>query len=87
MIFLKKHSDLAVVKLDELSKRQAKQFGKNIRFIAKGECPWKIAIMIDATLQKRSSLHVENAKRFNHGKGFVIGHQWTNLDSHVSFMT
>jgi hypothetical protein len=77
--FLKKHSDLAVVKLDELSKRQAKQFGKNIRFIAKGECPWKIAVMIDATLQKRSSLHVENAKRFNHGKGFVIGHQWTNI--------
>jgi hypothetical protein len=44
-----------------------------------GKLPWKIAIMIDATLQNRSSLHAQNVKRFNHGKGFVIGHQWTNI--------
>ncbi len=77
--FLKNHSDLAIVKLDELSKRQAKQFGKNIRFMADGKLPWKIAILIDATLQSRSRLHSENVKRFNHGQGFVIGHQWTNI--------
>jgi hypothetical protein len=77
--FLQNHSNLAVVKLNELSKRQAKQFGKNIRFIADGKLPWKIAILIDATLQGRSSLHSDNVKRFNHGKGFVIGHQWTNI--------
>jgi hypothetical protein len=77
--FLKNHTDLAVVKLDELSKQQAKQFGKNIRFMADGKLPWKIAILIDATLQNRSSLHSENVKRFNHGQGFVIGHQWTNI--------
>jgi hypothetical protein len=41
--------------------------------------PWKIAILIDSTLQHRASLHPENAKKFNHGKGFVIGHQWTNI--------
>ena len=38
-----------------------------------------MAILIDSTLQHRASLHPENAKKFNHGKGFVIGHQWTNI--------
>jgi hypothetical protein len=41
--------------------------------------PWKIAIIIDSTLQHRASLQPENAKKFNHGKGYVIGHQWTNI--------
>ena len=27
----------------------------------------------------RSSLHVHNAQRFDHGQGFVVGHQWTNV--------
>ena len=76
---LKDHPDLAVTKLSELSKKQAKQFGKNIRLLSDGKLPWKISIIIDATLQNRSSRHTENAKRFNHGKGFVVGHQWTNI--------
>jgi hypothetical protein len=76
---LRNHLELAIFKLDELSKKQAKQFGKYIRFMADGQLPWKIAIIIDATLQQRSTLHAENVKRFNHGKGFVIGHQWTNI--------
>jgi hypothetical protein len=76
---LKNHFKTAIVKLDELSKKQAKQFGKYIHFMADGQLPWKIAIIIDATLQNRSTLHAENVKRFNHGKGFVIGHQWTNI--------
>lgn len=42
---------MAVFKLSELSKRQAKQFGKKIRFMADGKLPWKIGILIDATLQ------------------------------------
>ncbi len=41
--------------------------------------PWNIAIIVDATFLGRSSLHTENAKKFNHGKGYVIGHQWTNI--------
>jgi hypothetical protein len=77
--FLKNHRDLAVTKLCELSKKQAKQFGKDIRFMADGKLPWKIAIIIDATLQRRTSLHSQNVKKFNHGNGFVIGHQWTNI--------
>ncbi len=41
--------------------------------------PWKVAIIVDSTLQQRASLHPDNAKKFNHGKGYVIGHQWTNI--------
>ncbi len=77
--FLKNHSEIAVYTLDDLSKRQAKQFSNVLKWLAKGSLPWKIAILIDSTIQHRSSLHPDNAKRFNHGKGFVIGHQWTNI--------
>src|SRR6266700_7642219 len=34
---------------------------------------------LSSTIQHRASVHPENAKTFNHGKGFVIGHQWTNI--------
>jgi hypothetical protein len=74
---LKSHGNIAVYTLDSLSKRQAKQLSKSLQGL-KG-LPWKIAIIIDSTLQNRSSLHPENSKRFNHGQGFVIGHQWTNV--------
>lgn len=76
---LKIHSGLAVFNLENLSKRQAKQFSKVLKYLGKGSLPWKTAILIDSTLQKRSSLHTENSQKFNHGKGFVIGHQWTNI--------
>ncbi len=77
--FLMNHPDLAAIELDQLSKRQARQFSQNIRYLADDKLPWKIGILMDATLQGRSSLHAKNVKRFNHGKGFVIGHQWTNI--------
>jgi hypothetical protein len=76
---LKKHTDLATIKLCELSKKQARQFGRNIRFLADNKLLWKVAIIIDATLQRRASLHSQNVKKFNHGNGFVVGHQWTNI--------
>jgi hypothetical protein len=41
--------------------------------------PWTIFFLIDSTIHSRSTRHTDNAKRFNHGKGFVIGHQWTNV--------
>jgi hypothetical protein len=74
---LKYHSKVAISTLEGLSKKQAKQFSKPLQAL-KG-LPWKIAIIIDSTLQHRASLHPENAKKFNHGQGFVIGHQWTNV--------
>ena len=74
---LQSHAKVAISTLERLSKKQAKQFSKPLHDL-KG-LPWKMAIVIDSTLQRRASLHPENAKKFNHGKGYVIGHQWTNI--------
>ena len=74
---LKAHSHVAVYTLESLSKKQAKQVAKARQKLT--ELPWKIAIVVDSTLQHRASLHPENAKTFNHGQGFVVGHQWTNI--------
>lgn len=74
---LQSHSPVAIATLERLSKKQAKQVAKPLHDL-KG-LPWKVAIIMDSTLQHRASLHPENAKKFNHGKGYVIGHQWTNI--------
>jgi Transposase DDE domain len=74
---LHSHAQVAITTLDQLSKRQARQFAKALPRVH--GLPWKIVILIDSTLQHRASLHPENAKTFNHGKGYVIGHQWTNI--------
>jgi hypothetical protein len=74
---LKAHSHVAVYTLESLSKKQAKHVAKARQKLT--ELPWKIAIVVDSTLQHRASLHPENAKTFNHGQGFVVGHQWTNI--------
>jgi hypothetical protein len=77
--FLKNHPDLSVYQLEQLSKKQARQFSSAIKALSAGQVPWHVAILIDSTIQHRCSLHSENVKRFNHGKGFQIGHQWTNI--------
>jgi hypothetical protein len=77
--FLKNHLGVAVYTLDQLSKKEAKRLSRVATPLAKGVLPWKIALLIDSTFQHRSTRHTENAKKFNHGKGFVIGHQWTNI--------
>src|SRR2546426_2722530 len=74
---LKAHSNVAGYTLESLSKKQAKQVAKARQKLK--ELPWNIAIVVDSTLQHRASLHPENAKTFNHGQGFVVGHQWTNI--------
>jgi hypothetical protein len=74
---LQSHAQVAITTLESLSKTQARQFAKTLARV-KG-LPWKIVIIIDSTLQHRASLHPENAKTFNHGQGYVIGHQWTNV--------
>ena len=74
---LKAHAKVASTTLDSLSKTQARRFAK-ARKRVHGR-PWKIIIIIDSTLQHRASLHPENAQMFNHGTGYVIGHQWTNI--------
>lgn len=74
---LQAHSNVAITTLENLSKTQAQQFTKPLHRL--DGLPWKIVILIDSTLQHRASLHPENAKAFNHGQGYVIGHQWTNV--------
>ena len=74
---LQHHGNVAVYTLESLSKKQAKQLATALNSLQ--GLPWKIAIIVDSTPQRRASLHPENAKTFNHGHGFVIGHQWTNI--------
>ena len=76
---LKNHSDVPIYQLDQLSKKQARQFSSVMEQLSAGQLPWQVAILIDSTIQHRTSLHSDNVKRFNHGKGFQIGHQWTNI--------
>lgn len=72
------HKELALENLNRLSRRRlTKLVPKRKNLVT--STPWKIAIIIDATLHERSSRHLENAQRFNHGDGWVIGHQWTNI--------
>jgi len=74
---LKSHGNVAVSTLESLSKQQARHAAKSLQALK--VLPWKMAILIDSTLQHRASLHPANAKKFHHGKGYVIGHQWTNI--------
>src|SRR6266853_47430 len=74
---LQSHANLAITTLEQLSKTQARQFAKARQRVH--GLHWKIVILIDDTLQHRASLHPENTQTFNHGKGYVIGHQWTNV--------
>ncbi len=77
--FLKNHPDIAVYNLDQLSKKSARQFSSAIDCLANGKVPWKIAVIIDNTHQRRASLHTDNSQGFSQGKGYQIGHQWTNV--------
>ena len=74
---LQSHAKVAITTLESLSKTQARQFAKALKRVH--GLPWKLLSLIDSTLQHRASLHPENTKTFNHGKGYVIGHQWTNI--------
>jgi len=44
-----------------------------------GDQKWTVMLIIDSSLHSRSSRHVQNGQRFNHGDGWVKGHQWTNI--------
>ncbi len=74
---LKDHPNTAVSTLEDLSRREAKKYSHALEAL-KG-LPWKVAIIIDLTDQGRSSRHPENVAKLNHGKGYFVGHQWTNI--------
>lgn len=75
---LGRHGQLAKDSLVGLSQYVAKAESCNRKPLV-ADTPWTVGIIIDATLHGRSSLHVQNSQRFNHGQGFVVGHQWTNV--------
>lgn len=76
--FLAQHKALALKNLNRLGLRALK---KNLRCRRKLDphAPWTVAVIIDATLHERSSLRSDNVQRFNHGQGWIVGHQWTNI--------
>lgn len=74
---LQSHAHVATTTLAQLSKTPARQFAKALQRVQ--GLPWKIVLLIEATLQHRASIHPENSHTFTHGKGYVIGHQWTNV--------
>jgi hypothetical protein len=76
--FLVDHKDLGLENLSRLARRRLNRVVGKRRFLVNG-APWRVALIIDATLHERSSLHIDNVQRFNHGDGWVIGHQWTNI--------
>lgn len=77
------HRELAVKSLHALAKAAGNSLSRARKPIVAG-VDWTVALIIDATLHPRSSLHVHNAQRFNHGQGFVVGHQWTNVVLYIN---
>jgi hypothetical protein len=75
---LSKSREIALSNLDKLIRIVTLDFLSSRDPILPG-APWSVAIVIDATIQKRSSRKARNAQIFNHGKGYVVGHQWTNI--------
>ncbi|MBN2373157.1 hypothetical protein JXL19_05170, partial [bacterium] len=61
---LKNHPELAVSALSNLSRKQAKRIAKVLKRLRKNKLPWRIMILIDSTIQKRSTRHTDNAQRF-----------------------
>ena len=77
---LKNHPHVPVECLKQLGKKRARELAKMAENLSNGKLPWFAAIIIDSTMQHRSSsVHPENTARINHGKGVRIGHQWTNV--------
>jgi hypothetical protein len=76
---LKNPAQVAIAPWEELSKKHAKHCSKALHSLSQNRLPWKSALLMESTIQHRASVHPENAKRFNHGKGVVVGHQWTNM--------
>jgi hypothetical protein len=75
---LARHVGLAVDSLIAASQGFATTAAKSRKPLVAG-APWTIAIIVDAMLHPRSSPKLSNAQTFTHGRGYVVGHQWTNI--------
>jgi hypothetical protein len=76
--FLANHSDLAREIHGNIAEKVALEAFDNVVPLIPGT-DYRVAILIDATLHGRSTLKTDNSQHFNHGSGFVVGHQWTNI--------
>lgn len=74
---LSRHRDVATSTLESLGQARSQSITSQLTVL--DDTPWTIAVLIDSTLQGRAGLHTENSKTFNHGQGYVVGHQWTNI--------
>lgn len=75
--FLLNNKNVIKYTLQDLSKKQAKIYSQVLKKIS--GLPWRVLIIIDSTVQGRAGLKSENTQKFNQGKGYVIGHYWTNI--------
>jgi len=72
------HLGLSTIVLNRAGSRRLTKLMK-IRKPLSDDAPWTIAIIIDSTLHERSSDKVQNSQKMTHGKGWITGHQWTNI--------
>ncbi len=75
--FILNNKDIIKYTLRDLSKKQAKIYSRFLEKIS--GLPWRVFIIIDSTVQDRSGLKSENVRKSDHGKGYVTGHQRTNI--------
>ena len=69
--------------LNRVTQRRLNKLIK-VRKKLEDKAPWSVGIIIDSTLHSRTSKHIENAQKFNHGQGWVNGHQWTNIGIYIN---
>lgn len=80
---LGKHLGLSRQTLNRAARRRLRYLAKKRAPLCK-KAPWTIAIIIDSTLHSRASSKAQNAQKFNHGSGWVFGHQWTNVGIYLA---
>lgn len=80
---LSEHPELAKDQLNRYARRMLKKGLKKSKKKIVAGTNYKAAVIVDATLHSRSTRHTENAQKFNHGKGWIVGHQWTNIVVYV----
>ncbi len=75
---LQHHGELAEAALTQASQGIARELAPQRAPLVPG-VPWTVAIIVDAMLHERSSPKLEGAKTLSAGRGFIVGHQWTNI--------
>ncbi len=75
---LGQHLELSELTLNRAAKRRMAKLMR-VRKKLDPDAPWTVLILIDSTLHTRHSKRCNNAQKLTHGKGWTLGHQWTNI--------